>query len=97
VEEALLAEIDRVRQDPVSAEELATAQKQARALFAFSSESASNMGFWLGFSEIVADTCWFFGYLDGLAAVTAEDVQRLAQHYLADTRCTIGHYVPLDL
>jgi len=95
VEAALLAEIDRVRQDPVSAEELAKAQKQARAMFAFSSESASNIGFWLGFSEIVADTDWFFGYLDGLDQVTVEDVQRAASQYLSDPRRTVGHYLPL--
>jgi predicted Zn-dependent peptidase len=64
-------------------------------MFAFSSESASNIGFWLGFSEIVADTDWFFRYLDSLAAVSVEDVQRVAQHYLAKTRRTVGHYVPL--
>ena len=50
--------------------------------------------YWLGFSEIVASTGWFYSYLDSLAAVTAEDVQRVAQQYLAKSKRTVGWYVP---
>ncbi|MDH7487387.1 MAG: pitrilysin family protein [Anaerolineae bacterium] len=94
VEAALWAELERVAQEPITPEELAKAIKQTRAQFAYSSESVSNQGFWLGFSEIVASTEWFDSYLDNLAAVTAEDVQRVAKEYLAKSRRTVGWYVP---
>ena len=94
VEAALWAELERVAQEPISPEELTKAIKQARAQFAYSSESVSSQGFWLGFSEIVASTEWFYGYLDSLADVTIEDVQRVAKKYLAKSRRTVGWYVP---
>lgn len=94
VEAALWAELERVAQEPITPEELTKAIKQTRAQFAYSSESVSSQGFWLGFSEIVASTEWFYGYLDSLAAVTAEDVQRVAKKYLAKSKRTVGWYVP---
>lgn len=94
VEAALWAELERVAQEPITPEELAKAIKQTRAQFAYSSESVSNQGFWLGFSEVVASTEWFDSYLDNLAAVSAEDVQRVAREYLAKSRRTVGWYVP---
>ncbi len=94
VEQALEAEIERVRREPVSADELFKALKQARAMFAFGAESVSNQGFWLGFTEIFDSYKWFEAYLDRLAAVTAEDVQRVAQAYLARSNRTVGYFVP---
>jgi zinc protease len=38
----------------VSEAELAKAIKQTKAQFAYSSESVTDQGYWLGFSEIVA-------------------------------------------
>ena len=62
VEAALDREIDRARNEAVSQEELAKAVKQARAMFAFGAESASSIGFWLGYTEIF-DTYGFFDIL----------------------------------
>jgi len=94
VEAALLAEIERVVAEPVSEQELAKAIKQTRAQFAYSSESVTDQGYWLGFSEIVADVGWFESFLDRLAAVTVEDVQRAARARLQPRLRTVGWYVP---
>ena len=83
VEAAFDREIDRMVNEPVQEAELAKAMKQARASFAYGSESVTNQGFWYGWSEVFADYQWFETYLDRLAAVTVEDVQRVAQKYLA--------------
>ena len=74
--------------------ELAKALKQARAQFAYGSESVTNQGFWYGWSEVFADYHWFETYLDRLATVTIEDVQRAAQKYLRRSNRVIGTYLP---
>lgn len=97
VEAALDREIDRVLLEPITEEELHTALKQAKAQFAYSSESVTNQGFWLGWSSIVADTDWFASFVDSLAAVTLDDVVRVAQAYLPRRNRTVGHYLPQGL
>lgn len=94
VEEALNAELERVAAESVTPEELAKAIKQAKAQFAYSSESVTAQALWLGFSEIFADYSWFQNYIANLSAVTVEDVQRVAQTYLKRSNRTVGWYVP---
>ena len=94
VEAAFDQEIDRMVNEPVQAAELVKALKQARASFAYGSESVTNQGFWYGWSEVFADYKWFETYLDRLAAVTVEDVQRVAQKYLRRGNRVVGHYLP---
>ena len=94
VEAAFDQEIDRIVGEPVKPEELAKAIKQAKAMFAFGSESVTNQGFWYGWSEVFADYTWFENYLDRLSAVTIEDVQRVAQKYLRRSNRTVGYYLP---
>jgi len=93
VEAALLEQIARVQEHPITPEELEKAHTQARALFAYSSESITNQAFWLGYSEIFADYGWFMRYLNNLEQVTAADVQRVAQTYLQPTNRTVGWYI----
>jgi zinc protease len=87
-------EIKRLQDAPPPVEEVARAVKQARALFAYGSESISNQAFWMGYSEMFATYDWFEGYLDKLAAVTPEDVQRMAQTYLRPQNRVLGTYLP---
>jgi zinc protease len=94
VEERLWAELQKVIDAPVTAEELTKAIKQAKAQFAYSSESVTGQAFWLGWSEIFADYAWFEQYLDRLSAVTLEDIHRVANQYLTRSNSTIGWYVP---
>jgi len=94
VEAALDVELGRVVNEPVSEGEVAKAIKQAKAQFAYGSESVTNQGFWYGFSEVFADYTWFESYLDRLAAVTVDDVQRVAKTFLTKSNCTVGWYVP---
>jgi zinc protease len=96
VEEALDAEVERIRHESISEEELNTAIKQSKAQFAYSSESVTNQGFWLGYSSVVADTTWFESFTESLAAVTAEDVSRVADTYLPRRNRTVGRYMPVE-
>lgn len=94
VEAALDAELTRIVNEPVSEEELTKALKQAKAQFVYGSESVTNQGYWYGWSEIFADYTWFETYLDRLAAVTVDDVQRVAKIYLGRNNRTVGYYIP---
>lgn len=93
VEQMLEDQIERVQEEKITEEELTKAKQQARALFAYSSESITNQGFWLGFSETFADHTWFLRYLENLEKVTAEDVLRVAQTYLRQQNRTTGWYL----
>ena len=87
-------ETARIREAPIDEDELSKAIKQARALFAYSSESISNQGFWLGFSEMFADGSWYESYLDRLAEVTPKRAWEIAQKYLVDSNRVVGFYRP---
>ena len=93
---ALDAEILRIQEEQVSEAEVARAVKQARALFAYGSESVTNQAFWMGYTEMFADYDWFLSYLDKLAAVTPEEVQRVAQKYLQKKFRIVGTYLPTN-
>ena len=97
-QEALMAldkEIQRIKVEKVSKEEITRAIKQARALFAYGSENITNQGFWLGYAEMFANYEWFQTYLDRLSAVTAKDIQRVANEYFKPQHRVVGTYVPL--
>jgi zinc protease len=98
-EEALAAldrEIERVKMEKVTRAEITRAIKQARALFAYGSENITNQAFWLGYAEMFAAYNWFETYLDKLSAVTAKDVQRVANEYFRPQSRVIGTYIPLE-
>jgi zinc protease len=96
-EEALAAldiEIRRVQDEMVSQEEVARAIKQARANFAYGAENITNQGFWLGYSEMFATYDWFKTYLEKMAQVTPQEVQRVARAYLRPQTRVVGTYLP---
>ncbi len=89
-------EIRRVQEEPVSPAEIARAIKQARANFAYGSENITNQAFWLGYAEMFATYEWFETYLDRLASVGPQDVQRVAGLYLRPQNRVVGVYLPLS-
>jgi zinc protease len=91
---AIDAEIHRLQDDPPPQLEVSRAVKQARALFAYGSESVTNQAFWLGFSEMFADLDWFLNCLENLSKVTPQDVQRAARTYLIPQNRIYGVYLP---
>jgi zinc protease len=96
VEDTIWAEITKVQRDGVKPAELEKAIKQTKAQFAYSSESVTYQAYWLGVSEVLASTEWLDHWLENLTAVTAADIQRVAQSYFAKAKQTVGWYVPED-
>lgn len=94
VQQVVDEELDKLLQQPVSAPEVAKAIKQAKALFAYGSESITNQALWLGFSEMFADYEWFESYLDRLAGVTPESMLEVARRRLVPSNRVVGIYQP---
>ncbi len=91
---ALDAEIARTQSERVTEAEIERAIKQARAIFAYGSESITNQAFWMGYSEMFANYNWFLTYLDRLSAVTPADVERVAREYFRPQSRIVGMYLP---
>jgi zinc protease len=89
-------EMERVLSDPIEERELEKAIKQAKALFAYSSESITNQGFWLGFTEMFADHTWLDTYLTRLSEVTPERAWECARRYLQRKNRIVGMYHPVQ-
>ncbi len=92
--QAMDEEISRLQDSPPSQKDVERAVKQARALFAYGSESITNQAFWMGYAEIFDTYDWFLNYLDRLATVTPEEVQKIAQKYMRPANRVLGIYRP---
>ncbi len=88
--------IDVLQNEQVSAQDIAIAVKQAKALFAYGTENITNQAFWLGYAEMFAHYDWFTQYLEKIQQVTAEDVLRIARTYLKPGSRVVGSYLPED-
>lgn len=87
-------EIARMSEEPVSEEEISRAVKQARALFAYGSESITNQGFWMGYANMFASYRWFENYVEELQKTTPAQVQQAARRILNPANRVIGLYLP---
>jgi zinc protease len=95
VEASIHAETDRMARGDISEAEFEKARKQAKALFAYDSESVTSQGFWLGFAEtLVGDHEWFGSFLDHLMAVKLDDVKRICADFFQPNKRVVGWYVP---
>jgi zinc protease len=96
VEQALLAEIERLKQEVVPEEELARARNQIEASFVWQQDSVFSRASALGRFEILGSWRLFDDYLPRLRAVTAADLQRVARTYFALDRKNVSILLPLE-
>ena len=71
------------------------ARHQLRARLVFEADSVTSIAHQIGYFHTVADVDVYHGMEAGLAAVTLEDVARVARRYLAPTGRTVGWFEPL--
>jgi zinc protease len=91
---AMDVEIKKLQDVPPPEDELKRALKQARAVFVYGNENITSQAFWMGYAEMFASYEWYTTYLDNLAKVTPQDVQRVAQQYFQPASRVIGIYMP---
>jgi zinc protease len=91
---SITEEIDRIQNNSVSQAEIDRAIKQAKALFAYGSESITNQAFWIGYSSMFADHTWFDTFISNLEKITKDRILSAAQKYLDPNHRIIGIYRP---
>jgi predicted Zn-dependent peptidase len=90
-EAAIYEEIERLKNEPVSAEELKKAKSRARADLIRQLNSNTTIGGQLAFYQAVTgDWRNLFRRLDQINAVTAADIQRVAKQYLIAKHRTVA-------
>ena len=98
VEAAIQAQLQRLRETPVSARELARIKAQVVAGKVYERDSVFYQAMQLGTLETVG-LGWqrMDEYADRVRAVTAEQVRQVAQKYLQENRLTVAVLDPLPL
>ena len=95
LEAALLAELERVKAEGISAEELRRAQDRLEARAMLRQDSAFAQGMLLGQYELLGGWQLRDDYVRGLRAVGPEDIRRVASRYLTVENRTVGLLLPV--
>ncbi len=98
LEQALRAEVARLREEPISPEELSRVVAQVVAADVYQQDSLFYQGMRLGTLETVG-LGWnrLDDYVQRIQAVTPEQVRAVAHKYLIDDRLTVATLEPLPL
>jgi zinc protease len=94
VQEALFQEVERLRTDLVTQDELDRAKSALLSRLVFGRATAEDLATQIGYLATVADWRLVGSAAERLAAVTAEDVRRVAGTVLAPTNRTVGWELP---
>ena len=94
-EKTLLAEVERVKKDGVTAEEVASAIRRYRVQLAFDRDGTSAVAGTLNEYVAIGDWTLYVTMEDSIARVKPVDVQRVARKYLNEDQSTTGWYIPV--
>jgi len=93
----ILAEIENVKDNPFGRDELDKAKNQVISAFIFSRESQGAQANELGMNHLVTGDMKFSEhYVDGIKAVTAQDIMDVAKRYLTKDNMTTTVLVPRE-
>jgi zinc protease len=94
VESVIRTEAERVGREGITEAELAKAQTQIEAEVIFDRDSTDQIAASLSEAIAVASWEWYADYTAAIAAVTTDDVQRVARKYFVDDGLTVGTFLP---
>jgi zinc protease len=95
VEEALLAEIAKIKADGVTAAEIARVKQQYIAADAYKRDGTAAMASEINEWIAVGDWTLYVTFPQKVQQVTPADVQRVAKQYLNEDQSTTGWFVPV--
>lgn len=93
-EAALYQEVEKLKTTPVSEKELQRAQNLVEAAFIYGQDSLFYRAQQLGEFAALGDWKLIQKVIPGIRAVTAADIQRVAQSYLREENRTVGILIP---
>jgi zinc protease len=97
VEAELLAELDRLKTEPVPEAELARAKNQILRDFVLSREGVQSLGEELGYAAVVLkDPGLLDAELDRFLSVTPQDIQRAARKYFVPENSSVVEVYPAE-
>jgi zinc protease len=91
---ALLAELEGLRQRPVTEAELKRARQAFKNAYEQALDDPAHFGVALSESIALGDWRLFFLERDRIEAATLAEVQRVAEHYLLAANRTLGEFIP---
>jgi zinc protease len=94
LEKALLAEMDRLRTEPVTDEELQRAKNQTEAAFVFQEDSIFRRASLLARFELLGGYAKKDEFLASIRALTAADLQRVAKRWFPPDLKNVGILLP---
>jgi zinc protease len=94
LEKELIGEMERLKKEPIGDEELKRAKNQIEAGFVFQDDSVHKRASLLARFELIGGYALKDQYLDKIRAVTASDLQRVAQRYFTDDKKNVGILLP---
>lgn len=94
-ENTVLAEVERVKRDGVTAADVSAAIRRFRVQQALWRDGTNAAAFALSEYVAIGDWTLYVTLEEGVARVTPADVQRVAQKYLNEDQSTTGWYVPI--
>jgi len=94
VEEVVLSEIERLRTQGITPEELKKAHAQLRARFVYDGDSVTDIAHQIGYFETISSWGAYHSLRARLDAVTVEQVQTAAVKFLTPSNRTIGWFEP---
>jgi zinc protease len=94
LEKELITEVDRLKNEPVSDEELQRAKNQIEAAFVFQEDSVYRRASMLARFELTGGYRNKDDYLRNLRAVSAADITRVARAYFLPSKKNVGILLP---
>lgn len=93
LEDAMVAELDKLRTTLVGEAELRIAKNQAEAAYAYRSDGTSGTAWALGQWAMIDRWQRFYELIGELRSVTASDIQAVASRYFGQDNRTVGWYI----
>lgn len=93
-EKALVTEVEKVKKDGVSPEEVSRGINKLLARIAYMRDGSFAMAGQINECIAVGDWTLYFTLIDALRKVTPSDLQRVAQAYLLEDQSTTGWFIP---
>lgn len=94
LERSINDEIDSIKMKSLTETEIQKAKNQVESSFIMGQDSLFYQALVLGWFEMVGDWRLKSRYIDGIRAVTAEDIKRVSNTYLTEDNRTVGILIP---